>query len=144
MFKICDSEVVEPLPLIYKNYIDSGISPAIKKMINILLTITIVSLLPICSKIFECTIYNPVFLYLENNKLLTTYQSGFHPNDSCIHQLISIVQHFYSNFDHNSSLEVRGYFLDISKMFDKVYMAWRIAMQTWISWYIRKPCKSIL
>ena len=76
-----------------------------------------------CGKIFERTIYNPVILYLENNKLLTPYQSGFHPNDSCIHQLISIVQHFYSNFDHNPSLEVRGYFLDISKTFDEVYMA---------------------
>ena len=35
MFKVCDSEVVEPLPLIYKNYIDSGISPDIKKILNI-------------------------------------------------------------------------------------------------------------
>ena len=49
MLKICDSEVVEPLSPIYKNCIDSGISPDIwkrsyiiptyKKMINVLSTI---------------------------------------------------------------------------------------------------------
>ena len=49
-----------------------------------------VSLLPICGKIFE-HIYNPVFLYLKNNELLTPHQSGFCPNDSWIYQLISIV-----------------------------------------------------
>ena len=49
-----------------------------------------VSLLLICGKIFERIIYNPVFLYLENNELLTPHQSGFCPNDSWIYQLISI------------------------------------------------------
>ena len=50
MLKICDSEVVEPLSLTYKNCIDSGISPDTwkrshsKKMINVLLTITVVFL----------------------------------------------------------------------------------------------------
>ena len=32
-----------------------------------------VSVLPICGKIFERIKYNPVFLYLENNKLLTPH-----------------------------------------------------------------------
>ena len=54
MLKTCDSEVVEPLSLINKNCTDSGISPDIwkrshiiptyKKMINILLTITVLFL----------------------------------------------------------------------------------------------------
>ena len=88
-------------------------------MINVLFTP--VSLLPICGKIFECIIYNPIFLYLENNELLTTHQSGFHPNDSCIYQLISMIQNIYADFDQNPSLEVRGNFLDISKAFNKVW-----------------------
>ena len=79
------------------------------------------SLLPICGKIFERIIYNPVFLYLENNELLTPHQSGFRPDDSCIYQLISIVHNIYGNFDHNPSLEVRDNFLEISKAFDKVW-----------------------
>ena len=54
MLKICDSEVVEPLSLIYKNCVDSGIFPDIwkrshviptyKKMINISLAITVLLL----------------------------------------------------------------------------------------------------
>ena len=54
MLKICDSEVVEQLSLIYKNFKDSGIFPDIwkrchviptyKKMINIFLTITVLFL----------------------------------------------------------------------------------------------------
>ena len=78
-------------------------------------------MLPICGKIFERILYNPLFLYLESNNLLTPHQSGFHPNDSCIYQILSIVHSIYSDFDHNPSLEVRGNFLDISKVFDKVW-----------------------
>ena len=73
MLKICDSEVVEPLSLTYKNCIDSGISPDTwkrshsiptyekndKRIIN---NYRRVSLLPICGKIFERVIFNPVFL----------------------------------------------------------------------------------
>ena len=53
--------------------------------------------------------------------MLTPHQSGFCPNDSCIYQLISIVHSIWADFDHNPSLEVRGYFLNISKVFDKVW-----------------------
>ena len=79
------------------------------------------SLLSICGKIFERTLYNPLFLYLESTNLLTPHQSGFRSNDSCIYQLLSIVHSIYADFDHNPSLEVRGNFLDISKAFDKVW-----------------------
>ena len=65
--------------------------------------------------------YNLVLLYLKNNELLTPHQSGFHPNNSCISQLISIVHNIYAQFDHNPSLEARGNFFDISKAFDRVW-----------------------
>ena len=132
MLKICDSAVTEPLSILFKNCIGSGIFPNIWKMSHIIPThkkndkclinnYRPVSLLPICSKIFERIIYNPVFLYLENNNLLTPNQSGFRPNDSCVNQLLSIVHKIYSDFDECPSLEVRSNFLDISKAFDKVW-----------------------
>ena len=52
--------------------------------------------------------------------MLSVHQSGIHPGDSCVHQLISIVHDIYNAFHTNPSLEVRGVFLDISKAFDKV------------------------
>ena len=51
--------------------------------------------------------------------MLSVHQSGFRPNDSCVHQLISIVHDNYNTFDTNPILEVRGVFLDISKAFDR-------------------------
>ena len=88
MLKICDSEVVEPLSLIYKNCIDSGIFPDIRKRSHIILTykknykciINIyrpVSLLPICGKIFERIICNPVILYLEKTSCLLHISLAF-------------------------------------------------------------------
>ena len=129
MLKICDSVLVDPLSLIYKNCINSEVFPDIWKRSHIILTnkekdkrcinnYRPVSYLPVCGKI--CILYNPLFLYLESNNLLTPHQSGFRPNDSCGYQLLSIVHSIYTDFDHNPSLEVRGNFLDISKAFDKV------------------------
>ena len=80
-----------------------------------------VSLLPICCKIFEKIIFNSLFKYLEDNKLLNCNQSGFRSCDSCVHQLLSITHEIYKSFDANPSLELRGVFLDISKAFDRVW-----------------------
>ena len=80
-----------------------------------------VSLLPICSKIFEKLIFDSTFHFMIQNSLLNSCQSGFRPNDSCVNQLIFIPHNTYRAFDTNSSLEVvRGVFLDLSKAFGKV------------------------
>ena len=50
-----------------------------------------VSLFPICGKIFERIIFNPVLEYLKKNSLLCPNQSGFRPFDSCENQLLLIV-----------------------------------------------------
>ena len=42
-------------------------------------------------------------------------------SDSCQSQLLSIVHDIYVSFDQNPTLVVRANFLDISKMFDKVW-----------------------
>ena len=81
----------------------------------------LVSLLPICGKIFEKLIFNTLYSFFEDHKLLNPCQSGFKKNDSCINQLVSITHEIYSAFDCNPSLEVRGVFLDLSKTFDKVW-----------------------
>ena len=77
-----------------------------------------VSLLPICSKIFERIIYDNMLKYFLDNNLITPKQSGFRPGDSCINQVLSITHDIFTSFDNG--LEVRGVFLDISKAFDKV------------------------
>ena len=80
--------------------------------------------MPICGKVFERIIFNPLFEYLKKNKkksFLCPNQSGFRPFDSCENQLLPIVHDIYANFDQHPALEMRGNFLHILKAFDKVW-----------------------
>ena len=72
-----------------------------------------VSLLPICKKILERLLFNKMFNFFIENKLILS-KSG----NSCINQLLSITHETYKSFD--VGLEVRSVFFDISKAFDKV------------------------
>ena len=72
-----------------------------------------ISLLPIFGKM--------LVNYFQSNRLFTPSQSGFLPGDSCIAQLLSIIHEIQTAFDENSTVDVRGVFLDLSKAFDKVW-----------------------
>ena len=72
-------------------------------------------MLPVAGKIFERILYNIMY---ENN-LIFANQSGFKPGDSCMNKLLSITHEIYKPFD--DGLETLGIFLDISKVFDKVW-----------------------
>ena len=91
----------------------------IRKAIDKLWKIIVLSLLPICGKIFERLIYNSLFEFFIASEANSSNQSGFKPGDSCINQLLSITHEIYKSFD--DGYEVRGVFLDISKAFDKVW-----------------------
>ena len=78
-----------------------------------------ISLLCICSKIFEKLIYDDMFNFLIENNLITQHQSGFMPGDSTINQLLSITTEIYNAFEKYE--ETRALFLDLSKAFDKVW-----------------------
>ena len=130
--KLCASSISKPLHLIFRNCLETesflkewkkaNIIPVHKKGDKQLITnYRPVSLLPICGKVFEKIIFNSLFVYLNNNNLLNSNQSGFRPGDSCVNQLISITHEICKAFGANPSLEVRGVFLDLSKAFDKVW-----------------------
>ena len=132
MIKLCASSILKPLHLIFGNCLETESFPKEWKKANIIpvhkkgdkqliTNYRPVSLLPICGKVFEKIIFNSLFVYLNNNNLLNSNQSGFRPGDSCVNQLISITHDIYKAFDANPSLEVRGVFLDLSKAFDKVW-----------------------
>ena len=75
-----------------------------------------ISLLPIFGKIFEKIIFNKIYHFLLEERLLNPNQSGFRPSDFCINQLLTITH----EIDCNQPLEVRSVFLDISKAFKSV------------------------
>ena len=53
------------------------------------------------------------------NNLISPNQSEFKPGDPCINQLLSITHEIYNSLDEG--LEVKSFFLDIPKAFDKVW-----------------------
>ena len=80
-----------------------------------------ISLLLICGKILEETIFDVIYKHLTDNDLLTLNQSGFRPGDSTINQLLYITHKIFTAFEDYPSRETRAVFLDISKAFDKVW-----------------------
>ena len=132
MIKICDKSLVKPLIILFQNSITSTHYPDIWKRSNIIpvhkknekqliQNYRPISLLPIFGKIFEKVVFNRIYNFLLNGRLLNPNQSGFRPSDSCINQLLAITHEIFESFDCNPSLEVRSVFLDISKAFDKVW-----------------------
>ena len=132
MIKRCNDSITIPLKIIFEESLKKGIFPdmwkkgnvipAHKKDVKTLINnYHPISLLPIFGKIFQRVIYNFLFNYFLSNKLFTPSQSGFLPGDSCIAQLLSIIHEIQTAFDENPTVDVRGFFLDISKTFDKVW-----------------------
>ena len=95
MLKLCDDSLCRPLEFIFKDYLTNGIFPSDwkkgcivpyhkkndKQCLN---NYRPISLLPICSKIFERLIFNEMFEFFIENNLISQHQSGFKPGDSCI------------------------------------------------------------
>ena len=117
MIKICDKSLLKSLILLFQNsaklssYPDiwkrSNFIPAYKKNDEQLVkNYRPISLLPIFGKIFEKIIFNKIYHFLLEEKLLNPNQSGFRPSDSCINQLIAITHEIFEAFDCNPPLEV--------------------------------------
>ena len=130
MLKICSDSICVLLGMFFKQALLTGMFPSEWKKGNIgpihkkgdkqnINNYRPVCLLPICGKIFERIVFNKIFIYFSTNKLISKNQSGFQPGDSCINQLLTITHKIFTSIDNG--LEVRSFFLDISKAFDKVW-----------------------
>ena len=131
MIKLCDTEIVKPLYLIYTECLETGRFPSSWKKANVLpiykkenrqlkKNYRPISLLPIAEKFLKSSCLTQ-FTSTSVNHLLTPNQSGFRPGDSTVNQLLSITHQIYSAFEEFPSRETRAVFLDISKAFDKVW-----------------------
>ena len=75
---------------------------------------------PIYGMLFKRLIFNSLYKYLEDNKILLICQSSFRSSELCVSQPLSIVANLYKAFEDYLTLETRGIFLNISEAFDKV------------------------
>ena len=123
------NSIYKPLSIIFNDRLNEGKFPHESEKANVpvykkgnklsLKNCRPISLLPICSKIFEHLIYNEMFTFFTENNLISLNQSGFRPGDFCLNQLLVNTHEIYKSFDEG--FEVRGVFLDISKAFNKVW-----------------------
>ena len=130
MVKICDDSICKPLKLIFHSFLESGKFPSEWKKANpvpihkkgdkqILNNDRPISLLPITGKILERLLYNAMFEFFTENNLISDNQPGFKQGDSCINQLLSITLKLINLLMIILNSEV--FFIDISKVFDKVW-----------------------
>ena len=71
------------------------------------------------AKMLEKIIFETLYDYFINNKLITPCQFGFIKGDSFVNQLM-ITHEIHKHLDANPSIDTVGVFLDMSKAFDKV------------------------
>ena len=77
-----------------------------------------ISVLPIISKIFEKEIFQQLYKYMNENNLISKFQSGFRPGYSTLSALIQMCDAWFNNMDNG---ELTGVvFLDIQKAFDSI------------------------
>ena len=106
LINICDKYLLKPLTLLFENSSKSSCYPDIWKRSNIIPVhkkkdkqlvnnYRPISLLPIFGKIFEKIIFNKIYNFLLEEKLLNPNQSIFRPSGSCINQLLSITHEIF-------------------------------------------------
>ena len=71
--------------------------------------------------ILEIIISNHLYSFLITNSHITAKQSGFRPGGSTTNQLFYLVDEIPQTFGSAECFEVRAVFLDISKVFVKVW-----------------------
>ena len=95
IFKLCLSQMKFPMEWKKANVVP--IHTHTKKDKQCIKNYCPVSLLPICSKIFQKLLFNELYKFFNENDLLSSNQSGFRPGDSCINQLFSITHEIYQS-----------------------------------------------
>ena len=126
MIKICDKSLLKPLILLFQNSAKLSFFPDIWKRSNIMPVhkkndkqlvgnYQPISLLSIFGKMFEKIIFNNIFRFLLEERLLNPNQSDFRPSDSCINQLLPITHEIFEAFNCNPT------HFTFDKVFDKVW-----------------------
>ena len=118
MIQICDMTLRKPLIILFQNLVKYSYDPDIWKRSNIIpvykktdtqlvKNYRPISLLPIFGNLFEKIIFNKIYNFLLEERLLNPNQSGFHQSDSCVNQLRAITHEIFEASDRNPALEVR-------------------------------------
>ena len=106
MIQICDMTLRKPLIILFQNLVKYSYDPDIWKKSNIIpvykktdtqlvKNYRPISLLPIFGNLFEKIIFNKIYNFLLEERLLNPNQSGFRPSDSSANQLLEITHEIF-------------------------------------------------
>ena len=127
--KKCFSSLCEPLKYLFNLSIEKGIFPDDLKIAKVTPTYKAddksdlrnyrpISVLSCFSKILERIMYNRLYQYLTENKILYPKQFGFQTGHSTEHAIVQLVDQILESFENNKY--TLGVFIDLSKAFDTV------------------------
>ena len=118
--KLCENSICKPLSIIFNDCLKEGNFPSDWKKAHVvpvhmkgdkpcLKNYRPISLPPIYNKMFERLIYNELFTFFIDNKLIPPNQSGFGLGDFCVGQLLANIHDICKLSD--DGLEVRKFFV---------------------------------
>ena len=127
--KKCFSELCEPLKYVFSLSIETGVFPDKLEIARVspvhkagdigdLTNYRPISFLPCFSKIPERIMYNCVFSYVTQEKILYSKQLGFQSGHSTEHAILQLANQIHESFENN--LYSLGVFIDLSNAFDTV------------------------
>ena len=107
MLQLCPCTISVILHLLYTKILNTGHFPTFWKIANVqpahkkasrqsVKNYRPISLLPICSKIFEKIIFDQIYTFLNAHNLISDKQSGFRPGDI---NFLSITNEIYETFE---------------------------------------------
>ena len=129
ILKFIKHEISKSITLIINQMLESGIFPDALKIskviplhkkddVNSLSNYRPISLLPTLSKIFERVVYNQLYSYFVDNKLLSEQQYGFRSKHSTELAGIKLVDYLKAEIDKKQTPV--NIYLDLSKAFDTI------------------------
>ena len=129
LLRECSDLIAESLSLIFNRSIIMGIFPNEWKCAkvfpihkqgkrNCVDNYRPISIIPAVAKVFERLIYDQVFQYITEKKILINFQSGFRGLHSTVTSLLEATNEWVYNIDHGNGNAVM--FLDLRKAFDTV------------------------
>ena len=104
MITLCVNIICKRQSVIFNDCLKEGKFPSDWKKVHVVpahkkgdkLSEKTISLFPICSKLFERLIYNELFTFVTDNKLISPNQSGFRPGDLCVNSYLLLLMKYVS------------------------------------------------